>query len=108
VGYLELVLAKVRQSDIEQFKNKIEPMEKNHDDEIHAQGLEHIDDIVKRRGEQILEASTVQLVDRVEFGQDRIARLLDEDEPINSEKIATAENQSGEDIFNKFLQTIRG
>jgi hypothetical protein len=109
LGYLEFVLDKVRQSDIENFRTKVETMEKVTDDAVHSQGLEHIDDIAKRRGDKFLEASSLA-DDNTRYDKQeeaRTARLLGEDTPIN-DKPAQTENKSGEEVFSKFLQSIRG
>ena len=104
MGVLEFVLAKVREADLEQFKQKVEKMEKATDDAVHAQGLEHIDDIVKRRGERLLEESSIPLINEAKFN--RIVELSDNEKPINEDSVPV--DKSGEEIFTKFLQSIRG
>jgi len=98
VSYLEYVLGKVRESDIDRFRKKIEPVERERDKITHDQGLEHIDDIVQRKSDKMLDPSSMQIND---------ASNVLVDQPINQEEKST-EDKSDEDVFAKFLKTIRG
>lgn len=102
MSYLQYVLAKVRESDIDQFRKKVEPIERERDKFVHDQGLEHLDDIMQRRSDKIIEQS--QMTPELKFASER--NIL-EDQPINVQEKAE-DDKSTEDVFAKFLQTIRG
>jgi hypothetical protein len=101
VSYLEYVLGKVRESDLDRFRKKVEPDEKERDQLVHDQGLEHIDDIVRRKSDTMLESSSMKVNDSGSFTSDQ---------PINvqTEKTEKSDEKTSEDVFAKFLQTIRG
>jgi hypothetical protein len=98
VSYLQYVLDKVRESDLDRFRKKVEPVEAERDKLVHDQGLERIDDIVQRRSDKMLAESSIQVNETTSFPTDQ---------PINIQKESKDEKIS-EDAFAKFLQTIRG
>ena len=100
MGLLELVLDKVHQADLAQFKNKVEAMEAPHEQYRQELGIDGIDDIVRSKEisveNRVLEVSSVSVYDseaRQEVTQ-----------PINQ----SDKDMTGTEIFDKFLQSIKG
>jgi len=96
MGLLELVLDKVRQADLAQFKNKVETMEAPHEQYRQELGIDGIDDIVKAKEGMVFEMSSISIYDS-EAKQEVT-------QPINQ----SDKDMTGTEIFDKFLQSIKG
>lgn len=98
MGMLELVLDKVKRADLEVFKAKVEKMESIAEQFKRDQGLQNIDDVIKERERdyegKVFEVSSVTVHDN---------RIDDSPQLDKSSK-----DVSGEEIFNKFIQSIKG
>lgn len=93
---LDLLLDKVKMADLEQFRQKVETMEKLHDERRKELGLDSIEDVVKakeRSSDQLLEVSSVSVYDNEV--QQEVSK------PIN-------QSEESPEVFEKFLQSIRG
>ena len=96
MGLLELVLDKVHQADLAQFKNKVEAMEAPHEQYRQELGIDGIDDIVKAKEGMVFEMSSISIYDS-EAKQEVT-------QPINQ----SDKDMTGTEIFDKFLQSIKG
>jgi len=94
-----MVLDKVRQSDLEQFRKTIEPMEKTKDLDLQESGYESLDMVVKRRGEQY----ETLVVD----GPDEYAKKMLGEQKLNAEETVKLDNADSDSMVN-FLSKIRG
>jgi len=102
MGQLELILDKVKQSDLENFRKKVEPMEAATDQFKHSQGHESIEDVVSAKEisveNRVTEVTSITLYDR------EVDQVVTE--PVNQEQ--KEPDKATSDIFEKFLQSIRG
>ena len=101
MSLLNILLDKVKMADLEEFREKVEAMEKIHDERNREMGLEGISDIIKARekvneGIREVDISSVTVYDNEV--QQEISKPINQDQP---------EQQSTE-VFEKFLQSIRG
>lgn len=100
MGLLELVLDKVRQSDLAQFRNKVETMKAPHEQYRQELGIDGIDDIIKSKEigveNRVLEVFLVSVYDNE--AQQEVTQ------PINQ----SDKDMTGTEIFDKFLQSIKG
>jgi len=92
---LDLVLEKVRQSDLEQFRSKIEKMEKDKKGLNKAMGLMDFEDLLQETDKKVL-------VVEGEMAEEAEVKVS---EP---ESTQSKEVPSGKDIFDNFIKTIRG
>jgi len=99
MGQLELLLDKVRKSDLENFRVKVEAMEAPHEQYRQDMGIEGIEEIIRTKEmsieNRVLEVSSVSLYDSEAKQQ-------------MSKPIEQSNVPGGEDIFNKFLESIKG
>jgi len=101
MGQLELLLDKVRQADLTEFRNKVESMEAPHEQLRSELGIDGIEQIVKAKEVSVenraLEVSSVSLYDNEARQQ--------VNQPISQPSESPA---SGSEMFDKFLQAIKG
>jgi len=99
MSFLAVVLDKVRQADLEQFREKVQSMEKTRGLDLEESGLENLDMVVKRRGDQF----ETFIVD----GQEEyVKKMLGEQKSKTEETVKLDDNNS--DSMVNFLEKIRG
>jgi hypothetical protein len=97
MALVDIVLDKVRQSDLQQFKTKVEEMEEKHVQYLEEQGLFNMDMLVEDKIEHVKDL----YVD----GEEATAEAR-KDKFINPKK--EDQRPSGEEMFTKFIQAIKG
>ena len=93
--YLDEILGRVKDSDLEHFKEKITQMEEEQEARLHSQGLETIDDFAKRK-------YLNQIKDIEDLYID--ATQLEENKTVPE---AVGE-QNSDTLYQEFLKKLRG
>lgn len=99
MGQLELLLDRVRKSDLENFRVKVETMEAPHEQYRQDMGIEGIEEIIRTKEmsieNRVLEVSSVSLYDSE--AKQQMSKPIEQSSP-----------SGNEEIFNKFLESIKG
>jgi glucokinase len=99
---LEEILEKVKDSDLEHFKQKITKMEEEQEARLHSQDLESINDIVKRK-----------YLDQLKHIEDAEATFVDATPLVeNTSETTEAEGQptekNSDTLYQEFLKKLKG
>jgi len=93
VGVLDMILDKVRQADRERFRQKVEVMEKDKKGNTRALGFADIEDVLEDKEERFLQFTSVG------------AQISEVQEP---QEVKSTEVPSDQNVFDKFIQSIKG
>lgn len=97
--FLDEILERVKDSDLEHFKEKITKMEDEQEARLHSQNLESIDDITRRKYLNQIE----DMESKVESMYIDATAL--EDKP--TEEVAVGEKNS-DTLYQEFLKKLKG
>jgi hypothetical protein len=92
---LEEILGRVKDSDLEHFKEKITKMEEEQETRLHSQNLETIDDLAKRKYLNKIEEIDSMYIDATAL----------EDKP--TEAVEVGEKNS-DTLYQEFLKKLKG
>jgi hypothetical protein len=96
---LEEILEKVKDSDLEHFKQKITKMEEEQEARLHSQDLESINDIVKRKYLDHIEDAEATFVD---------ATPLVENTSETTEAEGQPTEKNSDTLYQEFLKKLKG
>ena len=95
---LEEILEKVKDSDLEHFREKITKMEEEQETRLHSQDLESINDIVKRK-----------YLDQLKQIEDAEAMFVDATPLVeNTETEGQPTEKSSDTLYQEFLKKLKG
>lgn len=94
--FLDEILERVKDSDLEHFKEKLTKMEEEQEARLHSLNLETIDDLAKRKYlNQIQDIESNMYIDATAL----------EDKPPESEEVG---EKSSDTLYQEFLKKLKG
>jgi hypothetical protein len=93
--FLEEILEKVKDSDLEHFREKITKMEEEQEARITSQGLDTVDTLVKKKYLKQIEDIDAMYVD---------ATPLEENKPVPEQPV----EQNSDTLYQEFLKKLKG
>ena len=94
---LEEILEKVKDSDLEHFREKITKMEDAQEARLHSQNLESINDIVKRK-----------YLDQLKQIEDAEAMFVDATPLVENTETEQPTEKNSDTLYQEFLKKLKG
>lgn len=98
--YLDEILGRVKDSDLENFKEKLTKMEEEQESHIHSQHLESIDDLTRKK--------YFNKIEELESGSDSM--YIDATPVVESKELASevVGERNSDTLYQEFLKKLKG